>query len=54
MTTPERNYQKTVFEQIKQFDESKNEYWSARALSRILEYSEYRHFLPVIERAKEA
>ncbi|MGV8815355.1 MAG: DNA damage-inducible protein D [Gelidibacter sp.] len=31
-----------------------NEYWSARDLAKILEYSEYRHFLPVIERAKEA
>lgn len=43
-----------VFEQIKQIDENGNEYWSARDLSKVLEYSEYRHFLPVIERAKEA
>lgn len=54
MTLSEKNYQKTVFEQIKQIDEIKNEYWSARTLSKVLEYSEYRHFLPVIERAKEA
>ena len=54
MTFPEKNYQKTVFEQIKQIDDLKNEYWSARTLSKVLEYSEYRHFLPVIERAKEA
>lgn len=43
-----------VFEQIKRIDENGNEYWSARDLSKVLEYSEYRHFLPVIERAKEA
>jgi len=43
-----------VFEQIKHTDENGNEFWSARDLSKALEYSEYRHFLPVIERAKEA
>jgi hypothetical protein len=31
-----------------------NECWSARDLARVLEYSEFRHFLPVIEKAKEA
>ena len=44
----------TVFEQIKETDNNGNEYWGARKISKILEYSEYRHFLPVIERAKEA
>lgn len=44
----------TVFEKIKRLDENKNEYWTARDLSSVLEYSEYRHFKPVIERAKEA
>ncbi|MEO5789255.1 MAG: DNA damage-inducible protein D [Gelidibacter sp.] len=44
----------TVFEQSKRIDNLRNEYWSARDLAKILEYSEYRHFLPVIERAKEA
>lgn len=44
----------TIFEQIKLTDENSNEYWSARDLSRVLEYSEYRHFLPVLEKAKEA
>ena len=44
----------TVFEQIKKLDESKNEYWTARDLSKVLEYSEYRHFKPAIYRAKEA
>lgn len=44
----------TVFEQIKHFDDDYSEFWSARELSRILEYSQFRHFVPVIERAKEA
>lgn len=44
----------TLFESIKAIDENGNEYWGARKLSKVLEYSEYRHFLPVIERAKEA
>ena len=46
--------QNTIFEQIKGMDENGNEFWGARKLSKILEYSEFRHFLPVIERAKEA
>lgn len=44
----------TVFEQIKRIDENKNEYWTARDLSIVLEYSEYRHFKPVIDKAREA
>lgn len=42
------------FEEIKKIDEFGIEYWSARELSKLLEYSEYRHFTPVLERAKEA
>lgn len=42
------------FEEIKQVDESGSEYWSARALAKLLDYSEYRHFIPVLERAKDA
>src|SRR5690554_1316449 len=48
------NQKLNLFEQIRQTDENDNEYWSARDLSKALEYSEYRHFIPVIERAKEA
>lgn len=44
---------KTIFEQIKRMDQNKNEYWTARDLAKVLEYSEYRHFKPVIDRAKE-
>lgn len=49
-----QNTTNTIFEQIKEIDEKGNEFWGARKLSKILEYSEFRHFLPVIERAKEA
>ncbi len=48
------NLNPTVFEQIKKLDEYSNEFWTARNLSSVLEYSEYRHFKPVLERAKEA
>ena len=44
----------SAFEQIRQTDSNGNEYWSARNIAKTLEYSEYRHFLPVIEKAKEA
>ena len=46
--------QQSVFEKLKQTDETGNEFWSARDMARILEYSEYRHFLGVIEKAREA
>ena len=48
------NINPTVFEQIKAIDENGNEFWGARKLSKILEYSEFRHFLPVVEKAKDA
>lgn len=48
------NEQHQPFEQLKQLDERGTEYWSARALSKLLGYSEYRHFLPVLTKAKEA
>lgn len=44
----------SIFEQIKRLDKNNNEYWSGRELAKVLEYSEYRHFKPVIEKAKEA
>lgn len=48
------NQNQTVFEQIKETDEKGNEFWTARKISKVLEYAEYRNFLPVIERAKLA
>ena len=44
----------SIFEQIKRIDENGNEYWSARDFSKVLEYVEYRNFIPVLNRAKEA
>ncbi|MEO8406980.1 MAG: hypothetical protein ABI476_00945 [Oxalobacteraceae bacterium] len=43
-----------TFESIRHVDEEGNEFWPARALAKMLDYSEYRHFLPVVERAREA
>jgi DNA-damage-inducible protein D len=43
-----------VFEGIRLHDDNGNEYWLARSLANVLEYSEYRHFLPVVEKAKQA
>lgn len=43
-----------TFDGIRQLDENGNEYWLARQLAKVLEYSEFRHFLPVIKRAKVA
>jgi len=48
------NQHHATFEGIRQLDADGNEFWSARKLARVLDYSEYRHFLPVVERAREA
>jgi DNA-damage-inducible protein D len=48
------NQHHLTFEGIRQLDAEGNEFWSARKLGKVLDYSEYRHFLPVIERAREA
>lgn len=46
--------QQTIFEQIKEVDENGNEYWGARKLAKILEYTDFRNFTAVINKAKEA
>ena len=43
-----------TFEGICQTTSDGQEFWSARDLAHVLQYSEYRHFLPVIEKAKKA
>jgi len=43
-----------TFERIKRVNQSGADFWSARELARVLEYSEFRHFLPVIEKARDA
>ena len=44
-------YNKKIFEEIKHIDENGNEYWEARELKNILEYSQWRRFNEVISRA---
>ena len=43
-----------VFEDIKHIDENGNEFWYARELQIALEYTEWRNFTKVIDKAKEA
>ena len=49
-TSPHQN----TFEKIKCTNVQGSECWSARDLARVLEYSVFRNFQPVIEKAKEA
>ena len=44
----------TIFESIKRINEHGAEYWLARDLSIALDYTDYRNFLKVIKKAKEA
>ena len=42
------------FEQIRRTNEAGNEFWESRALAEVLEYTQYRNFEGVIEKAKIA
>lgn len=53
MNDIEKSHHKT-FENLKQTNEVGQEFWWARQLGKVLEYAEYRNFLPVIEKAKTA
>lgn len=44
----------TPFESIKHYDERGNEFWYTRELQKVLEYTQWRNFEKVIEKAKEA
>ena len=44
----------STFEKIRKISQHGQDFWSARELSKILGYLEYRNFLPVIVKAKEA
>ena len=48
------NYSGKLFEQIKHIDEENREYWLARELYKILEYSTWQKFVSILEKAKEA
>ena len=43
-----------TFEYIKQLGNDGSEFWMARKLGKILDYAEFRNFLPVIKKAKKA
>ena len=45
-------YTENIFENIKHIDEYGNEYWAARELQKVLNYSQWRRFYSVIEKAK--
>lgn len=44
----------SIFESIKRIDESGSEYWCARELQEVLEYTEWRKFEGVIKKAMDA
>ena len=46
------NYDELTFENIKHIDENGQEFWYARELQPVLEYSQWRRFSETIERAK--
>ena len=48
------NYTNNIFEDIKHIDEYGSEYWFARDLQKVLEYKDWRNFLKVLDKAKEA
>ncbi len=54
MNNKPANSSLSVFEKIKQINEDGIEFWSARDISKALDYTEFRNFKPVIEKAKEA
>ena len=49
-----KEYNATTFESIKHINEQGNEYWYARELMQVLEYTRWENFVKVIEKAKLA
>jgi DNA-damage-inducible protein D len=47
-----QEYNEQIFEKIKHIDKSGNEYWYARELQKVLNYTQWRRFENVIEKAK--
>ena len=47
-----KEYTEKMFKDIKHIDENGNEYWLARELQTVLDYSQWRRFESVIEKAK--
>ena len=49
-----KEYTEKLFEDIKHIDENGNEYWLARELQKVLDYTQWRRFEEVINKAKTA
>ena len=49
-----KEYTEKMFDDIKHIDEFGNEYWLARELQSVLQYTEWRKFKGVIDKAKIA
>ena len=49
-----KNPDNNIFEQIKEVDDSGNEFWGARKLAKVLEYTDFRNFMSVVAKAKKA
>lgn len=47
-----KTYNEKIFESIKHIDDCGNEYWKARELMIVLEYSKWEHFIKVIDKAR--
>ena len=47
-------YSESIFESIKHVEENSREFWYARELSKVLNYTEFNKFMPVIRRAMVA
>ena len=54
MNTEMTTYSEQTFKSIKHINEDNQEYWLARELQTILDYSQWRNFKEAIERAKLA
>lgn len=54
MTTRLTKKAKDTFEGIKRISNDNIEFWSSRDLAKVLDYSDYRNFQSVIDKAKEA
>ena len=50
----ETNYTESLFDSIRHINEYGQEFWYARELQNALEYTEWRNFIKVIEKAKKA
>ena len=48
------NYNDIVFEKIKHIDENGVEFWYSRDLQSVLEYKQWKNFIKVVDKAKEA